>query len=160
MQRLTGTFEWTVLPYRKHPFKTVALTLILITLWIGVYELFHDLWVLAFSIVVLFGSVFYYFFPMRYVIDGSGVTARGIFSTKHRSWDEFKRWEVNRSGIFLSPFKYPSRLDNFRGIFVRFGEDRFEVERRVKFWLEEERTADDVPVTDSSTETGEDGEGT
>ena len=135
-------YAWVVLPYRRQPLKTVVLVLTLIVIWAGVYFLFGDPWILGFSFVVLFGSVFYYFFPMKYTLDEDGITLRGVFTSKFRAWSEFRRWESDRYGVFLSPFQRASRLDNFRGVYVRFGEDPEEVRARMEYWFDRKELPD------------------
>jgi hypothetical protein len=39
------------------------------------------------------------------------------------AWPDVRRATRGADGIFLSPFSRPSRLDNFRGVRLRFGAD-------------------------------------
>ena len=36
-------------------------------------------------------------------------------------WSDFRSFYADRNGVLLSPFARPSRLENFRGVYVRFG---------------------------------------
>jgi hypothetical protein len=46
---------------------------------------------------------------------------------KFRPWSDFRNVYVHSDGIFLAPFKEPSRLDGFRGLYVAFRENGDEI---------------------------------
>ena len=81
----------------------------------------------AFSLAVLTLSVSRYLFPTHYELDGVGVASRHLGVGRSRCWDEFRRVEERADGLFLSPFEGPRRLDAFRGVFLRFHQNREEV---------------------------------
>ena len=61
-----------------------------------------------------------YFLPTRYEISESGVVKRFPLFNRSRPWEVYKRYVAMKDGIFLGTFDKPSRLDSFRGDFVRF----------------------------------------
>lgn len=61
-----------------------------------------------------------YFLPTRFELSESGVTVRFCGQTRHMDWSDVGRVVVQEAGVFVSPFAAPSRLDSFRGVFVRF----------------------------------------
>ncbi|OGR02262.1 MAG: hypothetical protein A2284_08940 [Deltaproteobacteria bacterium RIFOXYA12_FULL_61_11] len=81
--------------------------------------------------IVLLLSLRRYFLPTEYRLDPDGVTVRHLGATTHVSWPNLKRYSLEPHGIFLSPFEEPSRLENFRGIFLLTGEHR----EAVAAWL-------------------------
>ncbi|MFC1587171.1 hypothetical protein ACFL54_02575 [Planctomycetota bacterium] len=72
------------------------------------------------SVLLLAVSLGRYFFPTRYRVDDSGVKTTFLGFTQLREWGIYARHVVHKDGIFLSPFQENSRLDSFRGLFVRF----------------------------------------
>lgn len=77
-----------------------------------------------------------YFFPVRYRMDPEGVTIHFWLWTRHRPWSEIKRVAPSRHGVFLSPFPRPNRLENHRGLFLRFAGNRREVMGTIQNFLD------------------------
>lgn len=92
-----------------------ALILIPLALW-PLYGSFFG--VMAF--VILGGSLFPFFLPTRYVFYVGGLES--VFLGVHRRfvWDQFRSFYPDKNGVLLSPFAHPSRLENFRGIYLRY----------------------------------------
>lgn len=85
-----------------------------------------------FSLGALTASLSRYFFPTRYVLNGEGVHSEHLGLKQRRFWVEFRRADEHRDGIFLRPSARPGRLDSFRGVFLRFDQNREEVARFVR----------------------------
>jgi len=117
-------YVWVVHPLFDSPKKSVFLVSFLIFLLVGIQFLFGSLGITLFSIVFLFGSLRQYFLPFRYEVYNNQITVSSFLSKQDRAWNEFRSYYVDQHGILLSPFPKPSRLENFRGIYVRFGLDR------------------------------------
>ena len=92
-----------------------AVIIIPILVW-PLYGLFFGL--MAF--VILAGSLFPFFLPTDYVLYAGGLES--IFLGVHRrfTWDQFRSYYPDKNGVLLSPFTHPSRLENFRGTYLRF----------------------------------------
>lgn len=92
-----------------------ALILIPLVLW-PLYGPFFG--VMAFAI--LGGSLFPFFLPTRYVLYAGGLES--VFLGVHRRfvWNQFRSYYPDKFGVLLSPFAHPSRLENFRGIYLRY----------------------------------------
>jgi hypothetical protein len=117
-------YVWVVHPLFDSPKKSVFLVFFLICLLVGIQFLFGSLGITLLSIVFLFGSLRQYFLPFRYEVYNNQITVSSFLSKQDRAWNEFRSYYVDQHGILLSPFPKPSRLENFRGIYVRFGLDR------------------------------------
>ncbi|MFP6591689.1 MAG: hypothetical protein VCE12_14305 [Candidatus Latescibacterota bacterium] len=113
---------WTCHPLREEPpLKSIALIAAIVgsaavmTVSLGnpVYG--------AISVVVLALATMDYFLPTRYVIDADGAAWKQLV-WRRRRWTTFRRFVRHADGIFLSPFRHQSRLDSFRGVFLRFGD--------------------------------------
>lgn len=71
--------------------------------------------------LVLLASLHGHFLPRRYELDEEGVTVSVMGWNKRRRWDHFHSYYADRLGVMLTTFSYPSRLDSFRGVNLRFG---------------------------------------
>jgi hypothetical protein len=77
--------------------------------------------------VLLGGSLARYFVPTDVELDEQGATLRFLGQSRRVPWSEVRRVEIGRNGVHLSPFERPSRLDSFRGTFLRFAGNAEEV---------------------------------
>lgn len=116
-----GPLDWTAHPLRDEPaWKSAALGALIVgfsalaaaSLGGAVYGLI--------SLVALAAATVRYLLPTRYLLDDQEASWRQL-TWRRRSWSTFRRVDRHRDGIFLSPFRRPSRLDSFRGVFLRFG---------------------------------------
>ncbi len=121
--------EWTALPVRDDHPRSLILVALLVVIPLGLGWWLGGTLFGAIAFVLLVASVGGYFVPTRYVLDGRGVRVESFGRSKFRPWDEFRNLYVHRDGVFLSPFERPSRLDPFRGLFLRFRGNAEEVRR-------------------------------
>ena len=117
-------YVWVVHPLLDSPRKSVLLVLFLFFLVIGIQFLFGSLGLTLLSTFFLFGSLRQYFFPFRYEVHDDRIAISSFFFKQNRLWNEFRSYYIDQHGILLSPFSKPSRLESFRGIYVRFGLDK------------------------------------
>ena len=113
---------WVVFPLTQNWKKSACLIFFLSAFCIAVYFSFRSLFYSLFSAVVLFGSLSSFFLPVRYEFYTDHLKIRTLVRTVSKDWKEFRSFYVDKSGVLLSPFDKPSRLENFRGIYVRFGQ--------------------------------------
>jgi len=73
--------------------------------------------------VLLVASVAEYLFPVHYTMDGSGVSARGLWQRRSMKWSQVRRVIRDEMGVKLSPLPRPSRLEAYRGIYAWFSEN-------------------------------------
>lgn len=123
--------EWTSHPYIENKKKTTLLAVFLWVLFIGLYVWFK-LWGLIIGILLIGSAVYPYFIPTRYKFDEEYIVIKGLFMQRKREWGEFRSFYPDKNGIFLSPFPKPTRLENYRGIYIKFGDRRNEVIEYVK----------------------------
>ena len=112
--------RWTVHPLVQESWgKTGGLIGIVVGLSVGAAISFSGVAYGLVSFVVLAVSLSRYWVLTRYELDEYGVQIEHLGRRRRRSWGEFRRIDVLRDGVFLSPFVRASRLDSFRGLFVR-----------------------------------------
>ena len=122
----------TTLRWRSHPVvDDFPRSLLLVGIIIGVSVLagfaFGGAGYGLLAAVVLTVSLTSYFAPTDFELDEQGVTVRILGRAQRVPWTRVKRVAVHREGVHLSPFPKPSRLDSFRGTFLRFAGNAQEV---------------------------------
>ena len=118
---------WRVHPLRENWMRSILLLLFLLFLFSGIYWLFQSVFVTLLSAIVVICSLYRYFVPFRYELYQHELVVTAPFYRLTKSWDAFRSFYVDNNGVLLSPFAKPSRLENFRGVYVRFGANRSEV---------------------------------
>jgi hypothetical protein len=118
---------WRVHPLRENWTRSTLLLLFLLFLFSGIYWLFQSVFVTLLSAIVVICSLYRYFVPFRYELYQHELVVTAPFYRLTKSWDAFRSFYVDNNGVLLSPFAKPSRLENFRGVYVRFGANRSEV---------------------------------
>ena len=113
----------------------------------------HGIFYFVFSVtgsvimVMIAGLIFLitlstYFLPTTYTVDEKTVLIKFQFSVKKRNLSAFRMMYPGRRGVLLSPFLGPSRLENFRGFYLRYGKDnKSEVDEFLAELLDEQRQA-------------------
>ncbi|MBI3872921.1 MAG: hypothetical protein HY304_07600 [candidate division Zixibacteria bacterium] len=113
-----------LLRWRSHPVKAGGRRLVWVIAVTGGMTLMLTILYGAFygflAILILGGSLGTYFLPTDYVLYEGGVESRFIGVGRTFAWGRFRSFYRDRHGVLLSPFLLPSRLENFRGIFLRF----------------------------------------
>jgi len=134
-----------LLRWRSHPARhaggrfAVAIAFVLIVpigLWI-LYSVYYAL----LGLVILVGSLSSFFLPTDYVLYVGGLESRFLGICRRFTWEQFRSSYPDRYGVLLSPFPGPSRLENFRGLYLRFNGHREAVLRVVT-----ERVRHDTPA--------------
>lgn len=111
--------EWRSLPAKEEPRKTAYLIAFIVFLGVGLYYTWGVWWTLL-GMFLLVVNILPYFLPTTYVMNDRGVYKKGFFVTQFRGWESIKSYYVDKYGVLLSPFDKPNRLENFRGMYVRF----------------------------------------
>ena len=96
------------------------------------YESFY----LPLAITLFLVTLAPFFFPTHYSLTPEGVSRRVLIFRTTRRWEEFRNFFWDREGVKLSTFSFRSRLEPFRGLFLRFGGNREEVLSYVSRYIE------------------------
>lgn len=65
-----------------------------------------------------------FFFPTRYELSEDKVKVYFLAVKKEKTWSEFRSYYPEKNGVFISPFAKPSRLENYRGIYLRYDKNQ------------------------------------
>ncbi len=136
--------SWVVLPVFDNWRRSALLIAFLIMLIVVVYFASQSIYLTLLSVFFLVGALYKYFVPFRYQFDNQKVTIQSFRYRFEQDWTNFHSFYIDRNGILLSPFAQPSRLENFRGVYVRFGNNKGAVINFVK---------QQIPLSVESTDT-------
>ena len=73
---------------------------------------------------ILLGSLWEFFTPVTYTFREEGITVKTLFGKRTYKWQNYRNFMVDKKGVLLSPFLRRTRLERFRGLSVRFSEDK------------------------------------
>ncbi len=134
--------KWSVHPAKEDYNKTV-LSLIFIIGFLMFVSIFYGLFLGILGFVILFVSLYSYFFPSYYEVDQDQVLIRNIFITQRRRLAEFKKVYHGKNGILLSPFRRKTFLNQFRGVFLLLPKERQAIEDYVRGLIESDEMTED-----------------
>lgn len=135
--------DWEVNMGQEQPSKRIACFGFALFAGLAGQILFRSPLLAVIGFVAIIASTAEYFFPLKYRLDENGASVRlGISPTIIR-WDEVKRLIPLPDGIRLSPLEKPSRLDNFRGVYLRFSGNEEAVLAKIRaLWQSDEHSLD------------------
>ncbi len=136
------TLQWTCHPVKRRPLISILVTLFLFVVIAVVYATTDSRAFGFLAAIVMFASLAKFYFPTSYRLTADEITIKTTTQTLHKQWSAYRSCYPDKNGILLSPFVRPSRLENFRGIYLMFAGNRDEV---IKFVKEQigRKTADD-----------------
>jgi hypothetical protein len=130
------SLEWVSHPARKNMKVAVLTTAFLIILVVVVYFLTYSPWFAILAFIILFGSLLPFYFPTRYRLTDEDIVIKTTAQRLVKKWSQYRTYYPDKNGILLSPFLRPTRLENFRGIYIRFANNKEEVMAFVKRRME------------------------
>jgi len=126
-----AVLTWTVHLARTQPAKAaVSVAFVCATTVLG--------WMLVGPFVgglaaaALTASLADFLLPVRYVISRDKASVKMIGKSLEIKWQDVKRCYLDESGVKLSPLDRVSRLEAFRGVYLRFADNKDEVIEAVK----------------------------
>ena len=124
--------SWNIFPLFEKPIRSIGVLLFLIILSFLVYEETASLiWVL-FSILILIFSLRQYFLPTCYILYDEQIVCRCLCYQRKVRWEQLKNYFIDKNGVLLSPFQKPTRLENFRGLYLIGANQKPEVMALIK----------------------------
>lgn len=124
--------EWRITPLKKNLQITTGFFLFIALLIWALQSTFNN-WVQTGLLTLVFLLFLWsVIVPTRFVLSDEGIIVDHLAYKRNFSWDQFKKFSTEKNGIFLSPFEKPSRIENFRGIFLIFNNNKDEVTAFVK----------------------------
>jgi hypothetical protein len=136
------------LTWQSHPAKERPLAAVLVSAFIAAvmvvvyYAAERSPLMMMFAGAVLVISLSTFFFPTIYTVDEKNVRIKYVFSVKERNLSAFRQYFPESRGILLSPYLSASRIENFRGFYLRYGKNnKTEVDEFVKRLIDSQKAA-------------------
>lgn len=124
--------EWTVRLWERAPQKRWAVIVVgLVGAAIG-YAMFGNVLVAIVAFVCIAASSSEYVFPLHYRLTEEAARVRCGINVTEIEWKSVKRVIEGSGGVKLSPLARDSRLAPFRGVFLRYADNREAVLEYVK----------------------------
>ena len=118
---------WRCHPARRQPGKAALVLVVLAGLFVLLALYTTSIPFALVLTLVLFLSLSAFYFPTWYHVSGQGIRVKTLITRFERPWNTYRSHWPDQNGVLLSPFPRKSRLENFRGLFVRFEDNRDEV---------------------------------
>jgi hypothetical protein len=93
---------------------------------------YGHIWLGLFGAMAILGSTNEVLFTARYRLDAKSARSRVGLSVNEIAWPSVRRVIPDAEGVRLSPLPKESRLDAFRGVYLRFAGNREEVMARIE----------------------------
>lgn len=118
---------WKVHLLREEPRKMLLIApVVSVSLVVG-YVFTHSLLLPAVTLFLFMCALSEYLFPVRYQLSETDAAARTLLSRTRVEWDRVRKYYLDDRGIKLSTLGKPGRLEAYRGLYLRFGENREEI---------------------------------
>ncbi len=114
------SLSWRAWPLVEYPGRSAAAAAAVIGAGAAIYFVWDTAFFAVLAAALLALSLHGHLLPRRYRLDEDGVFVSVMGVKKSRPWDHFHSYYADRLGVMLSTFSYPSRLDSFRGVNLRF----------------------------------------
>ena len=117
------SFTWKSHPAKERPVASVVVFILCLLIFYLVYNFTKSPIMVFTAIVILFISLATFFLPTTYTITKGKVKIKYLFTNKDRNMTAFRAVYPGQKGVLLSPYLSPTRLENFRGFYLRYGKD-------------------------------------
>ncbi|MFZ5980057.1 MAG: hypothetical protein ACOYVF_05445 [Candidatus Zixiibacteriota bacterium] len=124
--------HWKCHPVKRRPLVSLAVTLFITLIGVLVLYATGSHFFTALALVILFASLAKFYFPTEYFLSDKNLKVKTTTQTLVKPWSMYRTCYPDRNGILLSPFGRPSRLENFRGLYIMFEGNRDEVTAFIK----------------------------
>jgi hypothetical protein len=142
-QKEGKSLEWVSHPAKRNARVTILVSGFVIILVAIVYFITYSVWFGLLAFVILFGSLLSFYFPTAYRLTEDEIIVKSKMQTLRKKWSQYRTYYPDKNGVLLSPFLRPSRLENFRGFYLRFWYNRDEVIDFVKAQMEKTQAQED-----------------
>jgi len=121
------TMTYTIHLARRRPTQAAAAVAVITAACLAAGFGFQSLLLGLLAAALLIASVSDYLFPLTFTLTDEAAEARGPLHRRRLPWAQVRRVSRDNLGLKLSPLPQPSRLDAFRGIYLRFADNADDV---------------------------------
>jgi len=120
------SLQWKSHPARERPLATVVVVIFILIIVFFVFKISDNFLMVVMAFFIFLVALTTFFFPTTYTVDQKKVTIKYLFTLKERNITAFRSVYPGHRGVLLSPFLGPTRLENFRGFYLRYGKNNKE----------------------------------
>jgi len=131
--------DWICHPAKRNMKVTVGVSILIAILVVVVYYATFSVWFTILGFLILTGSLAGFYFPSHYQFTKDKIIIKTKMQTLEKKWSQYRSYYSDKNGVLLSPFARPSRLENFRGIYIKFWYNKEEVMAIVKDKIKRDR---------------------
>jgi hypothetical protein len=124
--------RWQVHLARNHPEKLAVIIAIVAATGVIACGWFNSVIPGALMAFVLFGALSDFLLPNSYRFTSTHASATTPLGKRIIAWTDVRRVYLDDEGVKLSPLDKQSRLEAYRGVYLRFGGRRDEVLETIK----------------------------
>ncbi len=106
---------------------TILTSLFLILCVALVWLISRSYFMTMLAVIILFGSLAGFYTRTRYYFYDDHLVTATMLHTIKKEWTLFRSFYPDRNGVLLSPFARPTRLENFRGLYIKFAGNKDKV---------------------------------
>ncbi|OQX92488.1 MAG: hypothetical protein B6D58_02710 [candidate division Zixibacteria bacterium 4484_95] len=138
MEKLT----WVSHPAKIRKTATIIVLLFIVAIFIVVYSVTYSILMVMLAGFIFLGTLSTFFFPTKYELTKDKIKIKYLVNRVEKEMKVFRSYYPDKNGVLLSPFTRPSRLENFRGLYVRYHQNKDEVDSFIKKIFEERKFED------------------
>ena len=112
--------EWTCPPVKRRPLVSVLATSFVLLVSAMVHYATGSAGFALLALIILLASLAKFYFPTTYRLTDRRIVVKTTTQTLDKEWSVYRSYYRDKNGILLSPFAEPSRLENFRGLYIMF----------------------------------------
>lgn len=127
-----NVMEWRCHPATRKPWVAIGVSAFVLLISMLVFAATDSKGFSFLALLVMFASLAKYYFPTSYRMTDEKISIKTTTQTMHKEWKMFRSFYPDKNGVLLSPFVRPTRMENFRGFYVMFSNNRDEVIEFVK----------------------------
>lgn len=115
------SLTWVDHPARQSPAKLALTTAVFLVSTLALLPLEGGVVLALVALAVLTFATAPFLLPTRFTLGAEGISRRSLVGTQRRTWETLRRWQEDRHGILVSPYRASTQLDDVRGIYLRGG---------------------------------------
>lgn len=119
--------EYTCHPARRNMMITVLTTVFIIVCLVLVWMISYSLILTSLGALILFGSLAGFYFPSQYSFYNDHFIVKTTMQALKKEYKLYRSFYPDKNGVLLSPFGHRTRLENFRGLYIKFAGNSKEV---------------------------------
>lgn len=131
------TLSWVSHPARIRRTASLLVLVFMHAVFIMVYLITSSILMITLAALIFTATLSTFFFPTKYEISKNRVRIKCLVNKVNKDMNSFRSYYPDKNGVLLSPFPKPSRLENFRGVYVRYHQNKAEVDAFIKKIFEE-----------------------